>query len=233
MRLVVFILCLSMSAAFGQETRNAIDKDIDSARRILFDVALGFHDSTQSPDTYIDSLSEVLQRVNSADEDMIPKSIRGHPAWRRYQQDLTFALFQFELLRSQPIGNDSLRDAFRGLLFAFHHLCGPYFYQRATLTAEKKVLLFVASITCECTRRMCDEYTAELARLRKSEKNGFDLVIIDAVVSPDLLKMYDVETIPTAIAMGKANTETGRLEAGENVRARALELIDRAFGESQ
>jgi hypothetical protein len=222
-----------MSGAFGQETRNAIDKDIDSVRRILFDVALDFHDSTQPPATSIDGLNEALQRVNSADGGMFPLSIRAHPAWRRYQQDLTFALFQFDLLRSQPINNDSLRDAFRGLLFAFHHLCGPYFYQRATSTAEKKVLLFVASITCECTRRMCDEYTAELVRLRKNQENGFDLVIIDAVVSPDLLKMYDVETIPSAIAMGKANKETGRLAAGENVRARALELIERVFGESQ
>jgi len=119
MRLLLFLLVLSLPVR-SQETVTSIAEDIDSAQTMLFDVALNFHDGVPPTDTCVQQLSEALRRVSSLPDSMMPHSIRGHPTWQRDQQNLTFALFQFDLLRSQSTSQDTLRDAFRELFYAFY-----------------------------------------------------------------------------------------------------------------
>jgi len=223
-RLLLFALVLS-PAARSQEPESRIIGDIDSARTALFDVARSFYDGSLPDDRCVQQLGDALRRVSSAPDSMMPWSIRGHPGWHNHKQNLALALFRFDLLRSQSTARDSLHDAFRELFYAFHHLGRPLFHQKVVADGRQAVLLFAASITCECTRRMCDEYVAELARLRGKHTNGIELIIIDSVVNAELLKEYEVETIPSILLLDMPNKELGRMDGGDHVRQRMRKLL--------
>lgn len=223
-RLLLFFLVLS-PAARSQEPGTSIVDDIDSARTALFDVALTFYDGSLPEDRCVQQLGDVIRPVCLAPDSIIPWSIRGHPGWHNNQQNLALALFRFDLLRSQSTSHDTLHDAFRELFYAFYRLWRPSFQQKTVTGNRQTVLLFAASITCACTRQMCDEYIAELARLRVQHTRGIELIIIDSVVSPELLKEYRVTTIPTTMLLDTLNREQGRVDGGEQVPQRIQELL--------
>lgn len=228
---MILLLCILalLSSARGQEIGASIAEDIDSAHTMLFDVAIGFHDGTLLADTGVAHLGEVLTHVSTASDSVLPRSIRGDPTWQHDQQNLAVALFRFDLL-SQSASQDTLRDAFRELFYAFHRLCRPYLYQRASTKPERRILLFAASITCECTRRLCDEYIAELARQRRKLQGHVSLVIIDSVFDPELMNHYKVETIPTAIAVDAMGNETRRVQGNDQKAADLNDLINGMLG---
>jgi hypothetical protein len=230
MRTLLCILAL-LSSARGQETRTSVAGDIDVAQSILLDVTLNFHHGVSIPDTCAQQLSDILHRISAAADSILPHSIRGHPTRQHNQQNLKFALFQFDLLRSQPTNHDTLRDAFRELFYAFHRFSQPYLYQRAGTPAH--ILVFSASVTCECTRRMCDEYIAELALLQRTNQSDFDLVIVDSVVNPELMAEYTVTTIPTAIAIDREGNVTGRLEGNDHLVVGMERFVGTILGGTQ
>lgn len=226
------LLCILalLSSARSQETGTSVAEDIDAAHAILLDVAITFHDSIPLADINTTHLSEILTRVSTASDSVLPESIRGHPTWQHSQQNLEFALFRFDILRSQSTNHDTVRDGFRELFYAFHRLCRPYLYLLASTKPERRILLFAASITCECTRRMCDEYIAELARQRRELRGCFGLVIIDSVFHPELMTHHKVETIPTAIAVDAMGNEIGRVQGDDQKAADLNDLINRMLG---
>ncbi len=207
--------------------------DIDAAQTILFDLAIVFQDSASLPGGQVRQMAEILMRLCETPDSVLPSSMRNDSAVQSERQRLSSALVQFKVYHAEASGRDTLRSAFREIFYAFHGWCRPYLTQKNAAANRTAVMLFAASVTCECTRRMCDEYIAELGRVGRNEIKGLDIVIIDSAVSPDLLKEHDVNIIPTAIVTDRTGREFGRMNGGERVRERLHNLMNLMIGESQ
>jgi len=128
-------------------------------------------------------------------------------------------LMDFGKLLRSDLTTDSLRSIFREVATGFECAFFNYFYRLAITPslAKRKALLFSTSMSCECTLRMCGEYTEALYALKRKMGDDVRILIVDTFRNPKLNSQYKVDFVPVIVVLDETNTELARFVREEQI----------------
>jgi hypothetical protein len=110
---------------------------------------------------------------------------------------------------------DTVRSSFRGLFYAFHNLYSEELQNVFLRDSGVTLVLFSASITCDCTRKLSDSYTRQIVQAKDMLENFPPVLVLDCAADPGLMDRYGIETLPTILILEGNDKEFARLSEKE------------------
>lgn len=94
-----------------------------------------------------------------------------------------------------------------------------------------KILLFITSMSCECTLKMCAEYEQALRELENLYEEEIDFEIIDSYLDEKQTGKYQVSFVPAIIFLDKENKELKRIIREEDIEIQLNDFLQTYLGE--
>jgi hypothetical protein len=212
---LAFLLLLGLAGmSRGSDSGRPAPADGDSlpgavvaaADQLLNMAGLLFSDEMATPDS-IERVLRSLDRLDLPGElpDGGPDRHRAFDSARQTLHDVT----------SAGMSRDTNRSSFRELFFAFHNLYLEELQTTFLQDSGVTLLLFSASITCDCTRKLSDNYTRQIVQAKNILEDFPPLLVLDCAVNQGLMDKYGVETLPTVLILDRYNRELARFRETE------------------
>lgn len=128
---------------------------------------------------------------------------------------LTESIAEFRRDLAAGRSRDALRSAFRRMFFAFHGRYEGLLRAAVLGHAGEKLMLFSASITCDCTRRLTDSYVRQLVQAGRIVGSVPPTLVLDCAADPSAMDRHAIEFLPTILLLDGENREISRLSVSE------------------
>lgn len=220
------LLIITLSALFAFVSvvisRDGTDpgNPVRQTQMTFMEISLSFFNDTPSSDGAISYLTALLDRGCDSLEDLRrrqPKPDSSAALREDPLQKLRTASGRLRNVLDLHIPLDSARTLVREAYYAFLNLYRDDLLREALTSGNRKLLLFSASVTCDCTRKLCDAYIADIAWVQNEIDDFPEVVIIDCTEEPLLMKEYSIDTIPTVIILDEHNREITRIQGEERI----------------
>jgi hypothetical protein len=202
--LIINLLWLNPSADFIKQTREQISH-----------INISFYGNNYPKDTSLNELSESLGKL--LNEKVIPETIKSQKDYKKEINQLFDSYKEFKKFYQTKPELDTLKKVFRSVNNNFNSLYGKYFLNELRKSSKQKVILFSASMSCECTMEMCYKQEAEIQKLLKENRGMFEYAVIDAYENSELQDQFKVGFIPSVIMQDTIGKEMRRLIRTENL----------------
>jgi len=103
-------------------------------------------------------------------------------------------------------------------------------YNADSSAAKVKIILFTASMSCECTLRMCAEYEQAIQKMIKHYEEEIDFEIIDSYADDNLSNKYNISFIPAIIFLDKDNNEFERIVREDDIETKLNNVLKTFLG---
>jgi hypothetical protein len=179
---------------------------VAAAGRLLDMAGLLFSDEAPTPDS-MEALMNSLDSLGLAGAPAAgdPDRHKAFDAARRSLREVT----------SAGMSRDTVRSSFRELFFTFHNLYLEEFQRTLRGDSGVTLILFSASITCDCTRKLSDSYIRQIVQAKNMLEGFPTLLVMDCAVNPKLMDQYGIETLPTILMLDGNNRELARFRETE------------------
>jgi hypothetical protein len=188
---------------------------IKQTREQIAHINISFYEKNYPKDISLSELSESLIKLLNNKE--IPESIKSQRDYKKEINKLFDSYEEFKKFYQSKPEIDTLKKAFRVVNNNFNSLYGKYFLNELSKSSKQKVILFSASMSCECTIEMCHKQETEVELLEKENPGLFEYAVIDAYENSELQDQYKVGFIPSVIMQDTIGKEMRRLIRSENL----------------
>jgi hypothetical protein len=121
------------------------------------------------------------------------------------------------------ISKDSSLVLFNQWYLHFLNTFYNYAYEKFFSSNKTKILLFSASMSCQCTLEMCKKQTIEILNLAKEE--NLDYWIVDSYEHNNLQIKYETLFAPSVVVFDERNKVLFKIEYDENLLPKLSEFI--------
>jgi hypothetical protein len=98
----------------------------------------------------------------------------------------------------------------------FYKLHGSEMYSRIQQSGKSRFVLFITTLSCECTINMCRDYEEAMYRIL-AKNNDYDFVIIDSFTDGAITDAFDISFVPVLIIQDESGKEVTRFTREENI----------------
>jgi hypothetical protein len=202
----------------------AIEADIREVRLQLFEAARSYFSNETPPPETVNRLTAVLSRIGDIPHSHQPRAGLPSGAADRFDA-LRAAISAFTAPGPGTLPFDTVRRAFRDVLYAFHNCYGGYFRHSLPRDGRDKLLLLSASVTCDCTRERSDAYTRDII-LAEEYLAGFPhILLLDCSVETGLMESYGVGLLPAVILLDSRDSVLVRFQGIDGILPPLVEFI--------
>jgi hypothetical protein len=132
------------------------------------------------------------------------------------------SISSFSKMISEGAGKDTLLSVLNIYSDEFYRIYGREIFNQVIDKKETRIILFITTLSCECTIKMCRDYEAAVYKILP-EKSG-NLAIIDAYSDDTLTDLYKISFVPVLIILDPENKEIARFTMEENISEKLIQL---------
>ena len=196
---------------------------IKQTRDQIANLNISFYQKNYPQNCSINMLSESLGKLLNEKE--IPKSLKFQGDYKKAINKLDDSYEEFKKFYQTKPEMDTLKKIFRTVNNNFNSLYGKFFLNELRRSSKPGIIIFAASLSCECTLDMCYKQETEVELLKKENPDLLEYAVIDAYEDSELKDKYKVGFIPAAILQDADGKEVRRFVLADNLYAEMKSLI--------